>query len=61
VLFSIYLSNFQQVSIIYGSLAGVIAFLLYFNFTAMIFIYGAELNYCLQKAIGNKIEEKELI
>jgi membrane protein len=60
-LFSKYLSNFQQVSIIYGSLAGVIAFLLFFYFTAMIFIYGAELNYCLQKAIGKKIEEKERI
>lgn len=57
-LFSKYLSNFEQVSIIYGSLGGIIAFLLFFYFTAMIFIYGAELNYCLQKATGKKIEEK---
>jgi membrane protein len=58
-LFSKYLSNFDQVNIIYGSLGGIIAFLLFFYITAMIFIYGAELNYRLQKAIGNKIEEKE--
>jgi len=58
-LFSKYLSNFDQVNVIYGSLGGIIAFLLFFYITAMIFIFGAELNYRLQRAIGNKIEEKE--
>ncbi|PIR39328.1 MAG: ribonuclease [Alphaproteobacteria bacterium CG11_big_fil_rev_8_21_14_0_20_39_49] len=58
-LFSKYLSNFDQVNIIYGSLGGIIAFLLFFYITAMIFIFGAEFNYRLQKARGHKIEEKE--
>lgn len=60
-LFSGYLSRFDQVHVIYGSLGGIIAFLLFFYFTAMIFIFGAELNYLLERAQGHKIEEKEPI
>jgi membrane protein len=54
-IFSLYLSKFEQVNIIYGSLGGIIAFLLFIYLTAMIFIYGAELNYRLQRAKGDKI------
>jgi membrane protein len=54
-IFSLYLSKFEQVNIIYGSLGGIIAFLLFIYLTAMIFIYGAELNYRLQRAKGGKI------
>lgn len=57
-LFAAYLSNFNQVNIIYGSLGGFIAALLFFYITAMIFIYGAEFNYHIEKAMGHKIEEK---
>jgi membrane protein len=57
-LFSAYLSNFNQVNIIYGSLGGFIAALLFFYITAMIFVYGAELNYHFEEAMGHKIEEK---
>ena len=32
--------------------------LLFFYITAMIFIYGAEFNYCLARSQGNIIEEK---
>ncbi|MCE3233446.1 MAG: hypothetical protein K0R98_1703 [Rickettsiaceae bacterium] len=59
-LFSLYLKDFQQVNIIYGSLGGIIAALLFFYINAMIFIYGAELNYLLEKAKGHVIEEKEV-
>lgn len=58
-LFSGYLSNFNQVNIIYGSLGGFIASLLFFYITAMIFVYGAELNFQIEKAMGHKIEEKK--
>lgn len=61
VLFSSYLSDFQQVNIIYGSLGGIIAALLFFYINAMIFIYGAEFNYAIEKALGHTIEEKEKV
>jgi membrane protein len=57
-LLSIYISQFNQVNLIYGSLAGVIATLLFFYVSNIIFIYGAELNYLLKRALGEKIEQK---
>lgn len=48
-LFTYYLSNFPQVNVIYGSIAGVIISLLYFYFCSIIFIVGAEFNYQLEK------------
>lgn len=56
---SYYLSKFEQVSIIYGSLGGLIAALLFFYINAMIFVFGAEFNYALEKSKGHKIEERE--
>ncbi len=58
-LFSQYLSHFDQVNIIYGSLGGMIAALLFFYICAMIYIFGAEFNYYVAKARGFKIEAKE--
>lgn len=58
-LFSTYLSNFDQVNLIYGSLGGIIATLIFFYIINLIFIFGAELNYHLVVASGHKIEEKE--
>ncbi len=46
-LFSHYLSGVNRINLIYGSLGGVIATLLFFYVTNLIFIYGAELNYLL--------------
>jgi membrane protein len=60
-LFSAYLSNFQQVNIIYGSLGGMIAALLFFYIDAMIFVYGAELNHLITQALGREIKEKEVV
>jgi membrane protein len=47
-LFTYYLGHFQQVNLIYGSLAGIIISLLYFYFCSIIFIVGAEFNYQLE-------------
>lgn len=57
-LFSAYLSLFNQVNLIYGSLGGLIAGLLFFYITAMIFVYGAEFNYHIEEAMGHEIKEK---
>ena len=59
--FSYYLSNFGQMNLVYGSLGGMIAFLLFFYFLNIIFMYGAEFNYLLEKSMGLKFEEKEKV
>ncbi len=58
-LFSSYLANFRQVNLIYGSLEGIIATLLFFYVLNIIFIYGAEINYLIEKALGHSIIEKQ--
>lgn len=60
-LFSLYLHNFDQVNVIYGSLAGFIVALLFFYITAMILIFGAEFNYAIEKLIGFKFKEKQKV
>lgn len=57
--YSYYLSSFDQVNLIYGSLAGIIASLIFFFLINLCFIFGAELNYQLAVAFGAKLEEKE--
>jgi membrane protein len=42
--FSVYLSNVGDYSVTYGSLGGVIAALMFFFVSAMVFVLGAELN-----------------
>jgi membrane protein len=60
-LLSVYLSHFQQVNLIYGSLGGFIATLLFFYISNIIFIYGAEFNYLFKMALGEKIEQKRAV
>lgn len=48
IAFTKYLQTFHQLNIIYGSLAGIIASLLFFYVLSFIFIFGAELNYKLK-------------
>jgi membrane protein len=48
-LLSIYVLNFKQVSLIYGSLGSIIITLIFFYVINMILIYGAEFNYLLFK------------
>lgn len=58
-LVTFYLDNVNQVNIIYGSLSGFIATLIFFFVMNIIFIYGAEFNHELLIALGRKIVEKE--
>lgn len=58
-LLAVYLSRFDQVNLIYGSLGGVIAALLFFYMLALIFIYGAEFSFLLKRSAGEQIEERE--
>ena len=55
----LYLSGFKQITLIYGSLAGIIAALLFFYIINVIFIFGAEFNYQLLRAAGRAVEERE--
>lgn len=44
-----YIKYFTQLNFIYGSIAGIIIALLFFYLCSLIFIYGAEINYQLEK------------
>ncbi len=57
--FSYYLKNFDQVNLIYGSLASFIVTLLFFYLISMIFIFGAEFNYAIEKITGFKFVQKQ--
>lgn len=43
--FTLYLTKFDQVNFVYGSLAGIIISLMFFYFISLVFILGAEFNY----------------
>lgn len=58
-LVTLYLDKVNQVNIIYGSLSGFIATLIFFFVMNVIFIYGAEFNHELLIAMGKKIVERE--
>lgn len=58
-LVSFYLNDISNVSLIYGSLSGLIATLIFFYVMNVIFIYGAEFNHQLMVMLGHRIEEKE--
>lgn len=58
-LVTLYIENVNQVNIIYGSLSGFIATLIFFFVMNIIFIYGAEFNHELLIAMGKKIIERE--
>ncbi|MDZ5762380.1 YihY/virulence factor BrkB family protein [Candidatus Cyrtobacter comes] len=48
-IFGYYIKYFPQINMVYGSIAGVVISLMYFYFCSIIFIYGAELNYRIEK------------
>jgi len=54
-----YLSNFNQVNLIYGSLGSIIATMLFFYLCNVIFIFGAELNHQVAEAMGLRVEQRE--
>ena len=45
MLFSLYINNFVNFTLIYGSLGSIIALLLWLNLTCMIILIGAEINF----------------
>jgi membrane protein len=57
-LLSFYFSRFDTGNLIYGSIGSVIATLLFFYVGNVLFIYGAEFNYLLKMALGEKIEPR---
>lgn len=48
-LFAYYLENFHQFNFIYGSLAGIMIYLMFFYMVNLIFIFGAQFNYHLYR------------
>ncbi len=60
-ILTVYLSNFQQVNLIYGSLGGIIATLVFFYICNMIFIFGAEFNFQIVHTLGLRIVQKEVV
>ena len=53
-LYSVYVENFAQFNVTYGSLGGIILTLLFFYLTAIIFAYGAEVNAQLRDATSGR-------
>jgi membrane protein len=56
---SFYINDIGNVSLIYGSLSGFIATLIFFYVMNLIFIYGAEFNHELMVLLGHRIIERE--
>lgn len=54
-LLASYLTNFHQMNVIYGSLGGFIAALVFLYLCNVVFIYGAEFNYLFSLCIGLRI------
>lgn len=55
-LFYVYLENFNQFNLIYGSLAGIIGALIFFYLVSLGLIMGAEFNYNFSRAYGRKFK-----
>lgn len=53
-LFVIYLEDFNQFNLVYGSLGGIIGVLMFFFFINLVFIIGAEFNYHFKRAYNKK-------
>jgi membrane protein len=53
-LFTAYISTLTDYGSTYGNLAGIVLTLLFFDVTALIFIFGAELNASLYRALGDE-------
>ncbi len=59
-LFAIYLENFNQFNLVYGSLGGIIGMLMFFYFVNLVFIIGAEFNYHFKRAY-NKNSHRRIV
>lgn len=56
-LFTTYVSTLTDYGSTYGNLAGIVATLLFFDVTALIFIFGVELNASLGRALGGEARD----
>lgn len=54
-----YLSRFEQVNLIYGSLGGIIAAMVFLYLCNVIFIFGAALNHQIVVALRLRMEQRE--
>jgi len=58
-VFTLYLTNFDQVNFVYGSLAGIIIALMFFYFISVVFILGAEFNYHFHRIYQVFLKERK--
>ena len=54
-LFSLYLQNLGRFSVTYGSLGGIVITLMFFYVSALIFIFGAEINSARRRAEADRL------
>ena len=54
-LFSLYLQNLGRFSVTYGSLGGIVITLMFFYVSALIFIFGAEINSARRRAEAERL------
>ncbi|MGH6898068.1 MAG: YihY/virulence factor BrkB family protein [Geminicoccaceae bacterium] len=54
-LFSLYLQNLGRFSVTYGSLGGIVITLMFFYISALIFIFGAEINSARRRAEAERL------
>jgi membrane protein len=54
-LFSLYLQNLGRFSVTYGSLGGIVITLMFFYLSALIFIFGAEINSARRRAEAERL------
>jgi membrane protein len=57
-LFSLYLRNLGRFSLTYGSLGGIVLTLMFFYLSALIFIFGAEINSARRRAEAARLREE---
>jgi membrane protein len=57
-LFSLYLQNLGRFSWTYGSLGGIVLTLMFFYISAMIFIFGAEINSARRRTEAARLREE---
>lgn len=58
-LFLFYINQFDQFNLIYGSLAGIMIYLMFFYLVNLIFIFGAEFNYHLYRVYKIFLRKKK--
>jgi membrane protein len=57
-LFSLYLQNLGRFSVTYGSLGGIVITLMFFYLSALIFIFGAELNSARRRVEAARLRDE---